>query len=134
MGERKNDEEKENPMKRILFYLIFIYMIPAAFTKANVSDNNAKFIQAAKDGSLATVQTLLADGASPNTTDDNGVPVLMWAANNGHSEVVKLLLEKGAEVNAKATIKNVEWTALKVARRMGHTDIVQLLEKAGAKE
>jgi len=34
----------------------------------------------------------------------------------------------------KAIVNNVEWTALKIAKRMGHTDIVQLLEKAGAKD
>lgn len=121
-------------MKRMLFYMIFIYLIPTTFAKSDVSDKNAELIQAAKDGSLAVVQTLLADGANPKTTDYNGVSFLMWATNNGHMEVVKLLLDKGAEVKAKATINNVEWTALKAAKKMGHKDIVELLEKAGAKE
>ncbi len=58
----------------------------------------------------------------------------MKASQNGHTEIVNLLLEKGAEVNLKAKINNVEWTALKLAKRMRHMDIVQLLEKAGAKE
>jgi hypothetical protein len=53
----------------------------------------------------------------------------MMAAYSGHMEIVKLLLGKGAEVNAKA---NDGGTALSVARRNGHTDIVQLLEKASS--
>jgi len=52
-------------------------------------------------------------------------------AKEGHTEVVKLLLEKGAEVNARA---NNGFTALGEAKKKGHIDIVQLLEKAGAKE
>jgi len=31
-------------------------------------------------------------------------------------------------------IKDIEWTALKIAMSKGHSDVVQLLEKAGAKE
>ena len=50
---------------------------------------------------------------------------------NGHTEVVELLLEKGADVNAKTT-DGV--TAAAAAKWKGHTDIVQLLKKAGAKE
>ena len=66
---------------------------------------------------------------------DDGVTALWMAAQQGHTEVVKLLLEKGADVNVEATAANgVKWTALKVAKKMGRADIVQLLEKAGAKE
>ena len=58
----------------------------------------------------------------------------MIAVMPGWTDIVKLLLEKGADVNVKATIDNVEWTALKAAKRMERIDIVQMLEKAGAKE
>jgi ankyrin repeat protein len=40
-------------------------------------------------------------------------------------------LGKGADVNAKI---NNGLTALEAAKRNGHTDVIQLLEKAGAKE
>ena len=29
---------------------------------------------------------------------------LMWAANNGHSDVIRLLLEAGASIEAKSTV------------------------------
>jgi len=43
---------------------------------------------------------------------------------------VQTLLAAGVDVNAKA--KNAD-TALMLASRQGHQEIVQLLEKAGAK-
>ena len=55
----------------------------------------------------------------------------MIAAQNGHTEIVKYLLKKGANVNLR---DNDGETALGAAKGKGYTDIVQLLEKAGAKE
>ena len=56
------------------------------------------------------------------------------ASQNGHKEIVKLLLDKGADVNVKGKIDGVEITALKVAKYYNKPDIVELLQKAGAKE
>jgi len=49
-------------------------------------------------------------------------------------EVVKLLLEAKADVNARASNDGKYYTPLSIAKEMGRTDIVQLLEKAGAKK
>jgi ankyrin repeat protein len=51
------------------------------------------------------------------------------AANKGQTETVRLLLEKGAD----AYVKDMDGrTAMTVAGKEGHGDIVQLLQKAGA--
>jgi ankyrin repeat protein len=75
---------------------------------------------------------LLEAKADVNARDNSsGITVLWIAAWQGEVEVVKLLLEKGADVNAK---RSGGETALEIAKAMEHTEIVQLLEKAGAKE
>ena len=55
----------------------------------------------------------------------------MWASYNGHIEVVILLIEKGADINAR---DSSGYTALKMASIMGHTEIANLLIEAGARE
>jgi ankyrin repeat protein len=54
---------------------------------------------------LKAVQGLLQQGASPNARNEDGntLTALMVAAGNGCSDIVKLLLDAGAKVNAKAS-------------------------------
>ncbi len=54
---------------------------------------------------------------------------LMQACENGHCDTVRLLLERGAEVN---TGKQDGWTALMLASLNGHCDTVRLLLERGA--
>ncbi|MHC4620153.1 MAG: ankyrin repeat domain-containing protein [Planctomycetota bacterium] len=56
---------------------------------------------------------------------------MLVAAYTGDPEMVTILLEKGADVNA-STENGV--TALLMARQNGHAEVVNLLEKAGAKD
>jgi ankyrin repeat protein len=55
----------------------------------------------------------------------------MVAAQWGYTEITKILLDKGAKVNAK---NNYGETALILAKKKGYTTITELLKQYGAKE
>lgn len=65
-----------------------------------------------------------------NATDTNGTTALIWASQNGHYSIVKLLIDRGAEIN-KPTGKR-GWTALMAACKHKHAKIVELLIERGA--
>jgi Ankyrin repeats (many copies) len=52
-------------------------------------------------GRLGVVQALLAAGANPNATDNQGRTPLMWAAKSGLPDFVEALLKKGADTKYK---------------------------------
>ena len=57
--------------------------------------------------------------------DNYGQTPLSWAARDGHEAIVKLLLEKGADIKAK---DNNGQTPLSWAAEKGHEAVVKLLE------
>ena len=59
-----------------------------------------------------------------NLVDEDGMTALMWACINGNIEVVKLLLENGADVNL---VEKYSYNALICACFNGYTEIVKLL-------
>ncbi|RYP66402.1 hypothetical protein DL771_007811 [Monosporascus sp. 5C6A] len=56
--------------------------------------------EAAASGDFLTVQLLLRFGGDPNHRDRDGWSAIHWAAEEGHLEIVRLLLNEGANVNA----------------------------------
>src|SRR5215813_1693634 len=73
------------------------------------------------------VDLLLNCGANVNKSSMRGQTALMVAAGKGRANTVKLLIAKGADVNAVSE----EGTALQRAKRTGHFDVAELLVKAG---
>jgi ankyrin repeat protein len=89
-----------------------------------------QLIDAARNGDLAAVQTLLAGGADADTAQGDGMTALHWAAERGHAAVADLLLSAGATVEAKTRIGS--YTPLHLASRGGHGSIATALLHAGA--
>lgn len=84
---------------------------------------------AAAQGHLGLVQTLLEKGANPNLQDWRGATPLINAAFAGQQPIVKYLLAHGAKVN----IVPVDGpTALVAALQGGSEEIVTTLLQAGA--
>jgi ankyrin repeat protein len=69
---------------------------------------------------------LAIDGVDPNSKDKYGRTPLSWTAERGHEAVVKLLLEKGAELESKSSI--FDRTPLSWAAERGHEAVVRLLQ------
>ena len=67
---------------------------------------------------------LLDVKANFEAEDEYGQTPLSWAAQNGHTEVVKLLLD--VKANIKAEDKSGQ-TPLSLAAQNGHTEVVKLL-------
>ncbi len=89
-------------------------------------------------GDVKAVRLMLDHGADVNAFDPLGRTPLMYAAISDliPVDVVKLLIDRGADVNAKDRHKkggDAGLTVLAIANLNGHTPVVDLLVKSGAK-
>nr|QBK92123.1 MAG: F-box domain and ankyrin repeat protein [Pithovirus LCPAC304] len=83
-----------------------------------------KLYLCAKEGHLKCVKSLLQLGIDPDSyTSLYRTTALLWASKGGHTDVVRLLLEHGANPNLK---NNAGYSARKSAKQYKHADIVQL--------
>ncbi len=92
-------------------------------------DRGAALLEAASKGDLAAVKSLLDAGVPVDSPSEYGATALSFASDKGHSEVVKLLLERGA--NPKVTDTFYESEPMTWAAYNGHTEVVKLLIGAG---
>jgi len=86
--------------------------------------------QAVEEGDLVAARAWLKDGASPNETNDHNTPVLVAAAKYGQRGIVELLLNAGANIDAKtpAGENALHWAACR-----DHADVAGLLLDRGLK-
>jgi ankyrin repeat protein len=104
---------------------------------------------AARSGNLAAIKMLLSHGVAVNAAEETrGQTALMWAAAEGHAEVIAALCEAGADLTATSRPPAMPkplskrsgmgpgradiFTPLMFAVRAGHVDAVRALVRAGA--
>jgi ankyrin repeat protein len=116
----------------VYFALAFSFIAAIAVYAADI---NSELMEAIRTQDVQKVRAMISAGANVNanmnTTNQSGVTPLMSTAAtpDGAIEIAKLLLEKGATVNAKDWLG---WTPVMHASYYGRIDLVKLLMKKGA--
>ncbi|HSR52867.1 MAG TPA: PQQ-binding-like beta-propeller repeat protein [Acidobacteriota bacterium] len=115
-------------MKKLVLTLLFL--IAWSPLAAQDSNGSEKWFEAARQGDVAELERLLDEGADINAVTRYNSTALHFAADKGHLEAVRFLLEKGADTNI--TDSFYQTTPLTWALSKGHDDIALLLIEKGA--
>ncbi len=94
--------------------------------KKPIKSVNMQLMDAAKSGDLNAATRLVEGGAVVDATDRDDMTALMYAAQEGHAEIIGLLGKHGVHAN-KAT--GGGWTALMFAAEKGHLEAVKCLHE-----
>lgn len=109
--------------------LLFVFSLPLT---ALAQDINEELLAAARKSDIVKVKELLAKGANVNAKSPYGATPLFFACDRGNVEVIKILLESGADANIQDTFYHA--TPLGWAMNKGKPEIIKLLVEAGAKD
>ena len=86
--------------------------------------------QAVRDHDVKQIEQLLVQGEGINDKDWLGYTPLHWAVYFGYSDLIELLISKGADPDVQS---NTGRYALEIARAMAYPELEALLRKLGAK-
>ncbi|OAD00324.1 hypothetical protein MUCCIDRAFT_153949 [Mucor lusitanicus CBS 277.49] len=92
------------------------------------------FTRAASNGDVAKVKEMLSDEGirqhiDINARDNDGTPPLIYAACFGKTEIAKILIEAGAQIDVQDSFG---WSALMWATNNSHEALVKILLEHGA--
>ncbi|KAK4512146.1 uncharacterized protein ATC70_013389 [Mucor velutinosus] len=92
------------------------------------------FARAASNGDVTKVKEMLSDDSirqhiDINARDNDGTPPLIYAACFGKTEIVKILIEAGAQIDVQDSFG---WSALMWATNNSHEALVKILLEHGA--
>jgi uncharacterized protein len=87
---------------------------------------------------FSEVERLLNQGINPNVRDITGDPVIISAAWVGAADIVQLLIDRGADVNARGNDGNNALQRLLSENNQywyeGHERVVETLRRSGSQE
>jgi len=104
-------------------------LVPGIPGPTLAADSHERFWQAARDGDVATVRKMLAAGMDVNAKTQFECTALIFAANANRAGVIRVLVEAGADLDAKDN--SYGFTAMQMASWLGHTEAVQALLDGG---
>ncbi|MBT9536817.1 MAG: ankyrin repeat domain-containing protein, partial [Nitrospirae bacterium] len=121
-----------------LISVIFILLVGMAMTGC-ATTGNTPLMSAVGSGDINAVKRLLNEGADVNAKDSDNYSALMVAALDGYTEIVKLLIEKGADIDYAITImlNKYPWQGggyEVMERKASAATAVKLLEKFAKKQ
>jgi ankyrin repeat protein len=100
--------------------------------KGKYFTNKKKFLEAVEEGDLDKIKKIFnKPGFNVNVKDKDGNTPLIIASREGHTDIVKVLLDKGADIDV-VDKSSIGTTALIIALKGSHTDIAELLVEKGA--
>jgi len=114
-------------IKALIVALVFSLPM-AAFAELN-SDQQVEYTDALSTGNVKVVQKYLDEGVNINDKYFAWT-ALQIAANKGQLVIVKMLVEKGAEIDYQHPITKM--TALQLAAYDGYEDVVKYLLSKGS--
>ena len=85
----------------LIFLVVWIAAITIASSPLAAQTKDELLRDYAMEGELEEVERLLAEGANPNTADEDGESALMYGASSAVPEIVGALLEAGADPDRK---------------------------------
>jgi ankyrin repeat protein len=112
--------------------ILTLALLLAVATQTQAQNTNDEFFAAARKGDVAAVKAFLDKGVDVNAKTQYGATALSYACDKGHTEVVRLLLERGADPNVKDTFYGA--TPMSWAAPKGYIEVVKLLIEKGSKE
>src|ERR687896_2595045 len=98
-------------------------LIAALMQQAPAAPPAEALFEAARSGDRARVAQLLDAGVDVNTRARYDATALMFAADKGHLDVVRLLVERGADLNVQDSFYKTR--ALDWALSNDHFDVAQ---------
>jgi len=90
---------------------------------------NDRLLEATNNGDYQRVEKLLEEGADVNATNADGwITPLHIASFNGYTDIARILLQYGADINAEVR----GWIPLEIAFARNHADLASFLNEASS--
>jgi uncharacterized protein len=110
--------------------VVDLFIKAGADVNAALPGGETPLMTASRTGNLVAVKSLINHGARVDAKDERrGQTALMWAAAEGHADVVQALIDADADVTSRVPSG---LSPLMFAAREGRTEVVRVLLKAGA--